>query len=148
MEKFSEREQPVTDEETSAALETAMSTLPPDDLTDFLRLPDTDIAYEQGSGFGCVIFDCATRHGKLVPLKSSDRNHSLWQHILEVSGSCITPGKGLLLNNHLVLTMDGGVDHPARVVAISNGDILGALPLSNPAYSLTAGELRLLKQLL
>lgn len=148
MEKLDGCEQPVTDEETSAALETAMTTLPPEDLSDFLGLSDIDPEHDSGADLGCIIFNCAVRHGSLIPLKSTDRDHPLWRHMLEVAGPRISPGTGLLLDGHLVLTMDRGVDHPARIVAIGDGAILAALPLSGPGYSVSAAELRILKQLL
>lgn len=148
MEKLNGGKQPAIDEETAAALEAAMTTLPPEDFSDFLRL--SDIIPESDSGYypGCIIFNCAIRHGSLVPLKSADRDHPIWRRIIEVADSGISPGTGLLLGSHLVLTMDCGVDHPARIVAIGDGAILAALPRLDPGYSITAAELRILKQLL
>src|SRR5690606_24864182 len=104
VEKLDGREQPVTDKETSVALETAMTTLPPEDLSDFLRLSDINPEHDSGSDPGCVIFNCTIRHGSLIPLKSADRDHPIWQRMIEVAGSRITPGTGLLLDTHLVLT--------------------------------------------
>lgn len=148
MEKFTGRERPAVDEETSAALATAMSTLPQEAAGNFLKLPDAGPAGDAQSGTGYVVFNCAIRHGGLVPLRSADRVHPLWRDIVEAAGPRLAPGIGLLLRNHLVLSVDSGPDHPARIVAIADEAILATLPVVSRENPVTASELRILKQLL
>ena len=138
----------MTDEETSAALTTAISALPQEVVRDFLSRPDAELRDESGLDAGYTIFNCAIRHGGIVPLKSTDRAHPLWQQIVAAAGPALPPGTGLPLPGHLVLTMNSGPDHPARIVAVSDEAILAALPVVSRESSVTASELRILKQLL
>lgn len=146
MDNLSRQSKSAGDARTTAEIVSTMRALPMDALSNFFRLPDTDL--EHGPGSGCIIFNCAISDGGLIPLKSKDREHPLWRHVLEAAGSHITPGAALSLQNHLVLSMDGGRGQPARIIIITDAAILDASLLPGAGYAITSSELRVLKQLL
>lgn len=135
------------EEDVSSALAATMGTLPAGALDDFLRWNETR-ADQSPAGDGYVVFICAVRRGSLAPLKSVDLEHPLWRQILEAAGARIRPDTGLLLAHHLVLTMGGGPEQPARILAIPDAAILQALRVLDNESPLSGSELRLLKQLL
>ncbi|WP_048646091.1 alpha/beta hydrolase [Nitratireductor soli] len=130
------------DEALSSAMDETARALPGETLQAIAR---SGLSATTGSH---VVFECEMRGGAPVPLKRSDSESALWREIASALRSGTPIGTGLVLERHLALVAEMGTEHPARVLAMPDKQILNKLQAIAPGGQISASELRLLKHLI
>lgn len=123
----------------------------------FVALPDGALASfrrdVRGSGNGqdgltCARYECARVDGMYLPLLAGERALPLWREISTAREKGFGSSSGVVLAHHLVLFIPEGLEAPAEAIVIPDEAICGLLQPLSGSVGLSAGEVRVLKQVI
>lgn len=128
------------------ALSSAVSLLSEDALADLRRY--AGLAGDASSTSGRMRFECTRVEGQLLPLLAGLREQALWQEIVASRACGLGSSLGVVLPKHLVLFVPESNEAPAEALVIPDTEICEVLRPVSGVGRLSAGELRVLKQVI
>ena len=96
----------------------------------------------------CARYECARVDGMYLPLPGGERVLRLWREISTACEKGFGSSSGVVLAHHLASFIPEGLEAPAEAIVIPDEAICGLLQPLSGSVGLSAGEVRVLKQVI